>query len=1342
MKKITLNLLVLLVTAGLWQVNAQTFTGDNLGAGISNTNPTTLSNASVTTPGVIGSAIGEYAIDNVLIDINHTFDGDMDIQLVAPSGASVSLSDNNGSNGDNYSVTVFDDDSAAPIGDHTAPFNGTFAPDMAMNSSFAGEDITGNWQLRVTDDFGGDNGTLNNYQITLSENRAIASSTFCSTETPLDFAPPLNTSASVAVTNTTNSGDLGVIGTGLGEYVIANVIINSITDSAGDRLYRLQSPNGTILMLDAANGGSDGLDVAADLVFTDLSSNDIFTWGGGAPLADYMPQGGDFASTFAGESITGNWFLIVESNPGNQAGGTVNSFCITFEMMTGNAPEIFCIADFTADSDEGFCGAVVNFAPPLAIDNEDGVLAPSAIVQTGGILTGNEFPVGDNDVTFTATDSNGNMTSCTFVITVFDVEEPVAVCQAFTVTLDAAGNGSMVAADIDGGSTDNCNGGLPTVMSASQTIFGCSDVGDVEVVLEVMDDAGNTSSCIAVVTVIDDIAPVVTCIGAPGLTVYTEGFDGATIPAGWSSILINGTDDWNYGDAGLPLGTPFSSNAVYFNDDAAGNGSVNALSLSSPMYDLTGALGATLSYEVSFEEFGDQEFTIEVWDGAAWQQVDFYDASTGGAPIASGDIDVLAYANAGFQVRYTYDDLGGWGWQAGIDSFSLTVDTPPAPPLELALNADGTLSVLVGDLIDDVDEACGFTITSGSADVCSYTNPGNAFEGATFNNGAPFATANDFIAAGDFTLNQVTMNLWHNVGTTVADMTFTFYADNAGLPGAVISTQIVSPTSQAVVGSPFAGAFDASEVVYDIVPTSFAAGTYWIGTIGAASDAGVLGWENTTASLIGSQSSTSDDGVTWAPGTADGVYTFSGVCGASDPTVFSFDCSNLGENVVEVFVTDNSGNSSSCFATVIISDVTAPVLVCGPGDGATSLLEDFEGSSLPTGWSTDVSVGSWDWTFGSPDMPNSDPFTTNAAIFNDDAAGNGEVNTASLLSPMVDLTGGVTVASISYDYTLDELAAGETLTVDVWDGTAWQQVALYDADVIPTNSGAMDVLAYANADFQVRFTYDDAGSWGWGAGVDNLQVDYAIPPTSSDIIVELGDDGTTTLDPMDFLSESFDACGIEVLIADLEMVTCDDIGAPITVTVFATDASGNIASCSVQVLVVDAMAPVLTCPEDESVMVDADGTHTVGDYIGDGLATATDNCTDPITDFTQSPAAGTILGVGVWAVTFTATDEYGNVSTCEMELDLTLLGAQDNELNNAIALYPNPANGQVTISNSSNIALETAMIYDLNGKLVSQINLQNMQSEKVIDVASFATGVYMVHITGEQSSVVKRLIKE
>jgi hypothetical protein len=89
-----------------------------------------------------------------------------------------------------------------------------------------------------------------------------------------------------------------------------------------------------------------------------------------------------------------------------------------------------------------------------------------------------------------------------------------------------------------------------------------------------------------------------------------------------------------------------------------------------------------------------------------------------------------------------------------------------------------------------------------------------------------------------------------------------------------------------------------------------------------------------------------------------------------------------------------------------------------------------------------------------------------------------------------------------------------------------------------------------------------------------------------------------------------------------------------------------------------------------------------------------------------------------------------------------VLGNKDNELINAITLYPNPAKEQVTLSNNSNIALKTAIIYDLKGKLISQIYLQNIQSDQVIDVSSYPTGVYLVHIKGEQSSVLKQIIKE
>ena len=1175
---------------------------------------------------------------------------------------------------------------------------------------------------------------------------------YCSEDMPLDFAPPLVDSASNSVMSTSNSGDTGIIGSGLGEYAISNITINSITESAQDRVYAIQTPSGTIFVLDGANGGTDGLDTAADLIFRDDSPSSITSWTGGPPSAlGYVPQDGDFATAFAGEPIDGDWFLIVDSNPSNQAGGTVNSFCITFQMVVGDAPEIFCPADFTADNDEGVCGAVVNFAPAIALDTEDGTLDASNIVQTGGPATGSEFPVGDTDVTFTATDSHGNETSCTFVVTINDAEAPVAVCQALTVTLDAMGMGSLVASDLDGGSTDNC--GVDSY-AASQTTFSCSDVGDVTVVLEVYDAAGNMTSCEATVTVVDETAPVIACIGSPGALEYMEEFEGSSVPADWTTTINAGVADWTFGSGDMPFSDPFASNAAIFDDDAAGSGQTNNVTLSTPVWSTVGADAITMSYDYSLDELGAGEtLAVEVYDGAGWVNVVTYDTDVI-PPTNSGDIDGTALANANFQVRFTYDDAGSWGWGAGVDNFMLTVNTPPQPPLELELNADGTLTLLMSDLIMSVDEACDYTVTSGGdgAGACDFENPNDG----TFENGyncssaSAFQTANDLdvAAGGDFTLNQITASIFANGG--IASVDVVYYDNNAGLPGTEIGSELgLTPSSQAVIGSNFG--FDVNEIVLDLTPVVFTEGKYWVEL--SVTDGGATGsvfWVITTSTSMGDPVANFNGGWVYPDSTMDGVVTFSGECsggsGGGGATEIVLDCSNLGENVIDVVVTDASGNSSSCQATVIVSDVTAPVLVCGPSEDVTTVTVDFNGSSVPEGWSVSNAAGDYDWTFGASGAINAGgtiPFDSNAAIFDDDDAGNGNVNNASLLTPVWDMSGTSSV-TMSYDYSFNELGAGETLAVDVYDGAAWQNVVTYDVSVLtPENSGVIDGSALANADFQVRFTYDDAGSWGWNAGVDNFQIDFALPPANPDVVtVVLGEDGMAELDAMDFLSEAYDACGIDVLIADLEMVTCDDIGTPIEVTVFATDASGNIASCSVEVVVVDTMAPVLTCPEDVSVMVDPDGTHTVADYIGSGEATATDNCTDPVTDFTQDPAPGTVLGVGEWVVTFTATDEYGNVSTCDMNLDLTLLGNEDNELSNAIALYPNPAGEQVTISNSSNIALETAMIYDLNGKLVSQINLQDMQSERVIDVSSYATGVYMVQITGEQSSVVKRMIKE
>jgi subtilisin-like proprotein convertase family protein len=104
---------------------------------------------------------------NVLLNITHTYDGDLDIYLMGPDGTTVELSTDNGSSGDNFVDTVFDDDAATPISGGTAPFTGSFQPETPL-SVLNGKSAAGTWQLTITDDAGGDTGTLDGWQLQLT----------------------------------------------------------------------------------------------------------------------------------------------------------------------------------------------------------------------------------------------------------------------------------------------------------------------------------------------------------------------------------------------------------------------------------------------------------------------------------------------------------------------------------------------------------------------------------------------------------------------------------------------------------------------------------------------------------------------------------------------------------------------------------------------------------------------------------------------------------------------------------------------------------------------------------------------------------------------------------------------------------------------------------------------------------------------------------------------------------------------------------------------------------------------------------------------------------------------
>lgn len=167
----------------------------------------------------------------------------------------------------------------------------------------------------------------------------------------------------------------------------------------------------------------------------------------------------------------------------------------TVEVVDTMMPTITCPGDMTVNTDAGECTAVVNYNLSV-VDNCPG----ETIVQSSGLPSGASFPIGITTNTFDVTDAHGNTATCTFTITVNDMENPIAACQDVSLQLDpTTGTLTVLPSDIDAASTDNCS----LNFNVSPSVFNCSHIGLNTVTLTVTDDSGNSSSCDALVTITD-----------------------------------------------------------------------------------------------------------------------------------------------------------------------------------------------------------------------------------------------------------------------------------------------------------------------------------------------------------------------------------------------------------------------------------------------------------------------------------------------------------------------------------------------------------------------------------------------------------------------------------------------------------------------------------------------------------------------------------------------------------------------------------------------------------------------------------------------------------------------
>lgn len=110
---------------------------------------------------------------NVQVSITHSYVGDLKLVLVNPTGLSAVLSDQNGSNGDNYANTIFDDEADSAIIDSLPPFTGSFRPESPL-SIFDGLPSEGTWKLEVYDFYPSyDAGSVTDVKLIFQNNQPV-----------------------------------------------------------------------------------------------------------------------------------------------------------------------------------------------------------------------------------------------------------------------------------------------------------------------------------------------------------------------------------------------------------------------------------------------------------------------------------------------------------------------------------------------------------------------------------------------------------------------------------------------------------------------------------------------------------------------------------------------------------------------------------------------------------------------------------------------------------------------------------------------------------------------------------------------------------------------------------------------------------------------------------------------------------------------------------------------------------------------------------------------------------------------------------------------------------------
>lgn len=109
----------------------------------------------------------DFGLVQVCLNMDHTYDSDMDVRIIAPDGTAFLLFAGIGGGDDNWENCCLRDDASDFIFNFGAPFNGVFKPMGSMGNLNNGQNPNGTWQILLYDTYAfADAGYLKDWSLT------------------------------------------------------------------------------------------------------------------------------------------------------------------------------------------------------------------------------------------------------------------------------------------------------------------------------------------------------------------------------------------------------------------------------------------------------------------------------------------------------------------------------------------------------------------------------------------------------------------------------------------------------------------------------------------------------------------------------------------------------------------------------------------------------------------------------------------------------------------------------------------------------------------------------------------------------------------------------------------------------------------------------------------------------------------------------------------------------------------------------------------------------------------------------------------------------------------------